>query len=112
MDIKVGISSCVNGESVRFDGGHKSNKFASKVLAPYFTYVPICPEVGSGMSVPRPTIRLITNEQRIALVDSKDSSLDYTDSMIGPLFVFFGRKWRQAATLQPRDHPMALFLLF
>ncbi|OCH13729.1 MULTISPECIES: DUF523 and DUF1722 domain-containing protein [unclassified Aliivibrio] len=82
MDIKVGISSCVNGESVRFDGGHKSNKFASKVLAPYFTYVPICPEVGSGMSVPRPTIRLITNEQRIALVDSKDSSLDYTDSMI------------------------------
>ncbi|PQJ84348.1 YbgA family protein [Aliivibrio sifiae] len=82
MDIKVGISSCVNGESVRFDGGHKSNKFASKVLAPYFTYVPICPEVGSGMSVPRPTIRLITNEERIALVDSKDASLDYTDSMI------------------------------
>ncbi|KAB2825866.1 YbgA family protein [Aliivibrio finisterrensis] len=82
MGIKVGISSCVNGESVRFDGGHKSNKFASKVLASYFTYVPICPEVGSGMSVPRPTIRLISNEERIALVDSKDSSLDYTDSMI------------------------------
>jgi uncharacterized protein YbgA (DUF1722 family)/uncharacterized protein YbbK (DUF523 family) len=82
MDIQVGISSCVNGASVRFDGGHKSNKFASKVLASYFTYVPICPEVGSGMSVPRPTIRLITNEERIALVDSKDASLDYTDSMI------------------------------
>lgn len=82
MDIQVGISSCVNGASVRFDGGHKSNKFASKVLAPYFTYVPICPEVGSGMSVPRPTIRLITNEERIALVDSKDASLDYTDSMV------------------------------
>lgn len=82
MDIKIGISSCVNGENVRFDGGHKSNKFASKVLAPYFTYVPICPEVGSGMSVPRPSIRLITNEERIALVDSKDSSLDYTDSMV------------------------------
>lgn len=82
MDIQVGISSCVNGASVRFDGGHKSNKFASKVLAPYFTYVPICPEVGSGMSVPRPTIRLITNEERISLVDSKDASLDYTDSLI------------------------------
>lgn len=82
MDIKIGISSCVNGENVRFDGGHKSNKFASKVLAPYFTYVPICPEVGSGMSVPRPSIRLITNEERIALVNSKDSSLDYTDSMV------------------------------
>ncbi|MGR6832208.1 YbgA family protein [Aliivibrio wodanis] len=82
MDIQVGISSCVNGASVRFDGGHKSNKFTSKVLAPYFTYVPICPEVGSGMSVPRPTIRLITNEERIALVDSKDASLDYTDSMV------------------------------
>lgn len=82
MDIQVGISSCVNGASVRFDGGHKSNKFASKVLAPYFTYVPICPEVGSGMSVPRSTIRLITNEERISLVDSKDASLDYTDSLI------------------------------
>ncbi|MCP3700381.1 MAG: DUF523 and DUF1722 domain-containing protein [Aliivibrio sp.] len=82
MGIKVGISSCVNGESVRFDGGHKSNKFASKILAPYFTYVPICPEVGSGMSVPRPTIRLITNEERIALVDSKDASIDFTDSMV------------------------------
>ncbi len=82
MTINVGISSCVIGESVRFDGGHKSNKFASNVLSPYFNYIPICPEVGSGMSVPRPTIRLMTNDERIALVDSKDSSIDYTDSML------------------------------
>ncbi|EHN68131.1 YbgA family protein [Aliivibrio fischeri] len=82
MTINVGISSCVIGENVRFDGGHKSNKFASNVLSPYFNYIPICPEVGSGMSVPRPTIRLMTNDERIALVDSKDSSIDYTDSML------------------------------
>ncbi|MDD9156346.1 DUF523 and DUF1722 domain-containing protein [Aliivibrio sp. S4TY2] len=82
MTINIGISSCVIGEKVRFDGGHKHNKFVEKVLSPYFNYIPICPEVGSGMSVPRPTIRLISNEERIALVDSKDSALDYTDSML------------------------------
>ncbi len=82
MPINIGISSCVIGEKVRFDGGHKHNKFIEKVLSPYFDYVPICPEVGSGMSVPRPTIRLISNEERIALVDSKDSTIDYTDSML------------------------------
>lgn len=82
MTINIGISSCVIGEKVRFDGGHKHNKFVEKVLSPYFNYIPICPEVGSGMSVPRPTIRLISNEERIALVDSKDSTLDYTDSML------------------------------
>ena len=70
QQIKVGISSCVLGEKVRFDSGHKISKFVTKELFPYFEFVPICPEVGSGMTVPRPTIRLVSDEDRIALVET------------------------------------------
>ncbi|PMO55203.1 hypothetical protein BCT07_15745 [Vibrio breoganii] len=80
--IQIGISACVLGEKVRFDSGHKISKFVTKELAPFFDFVPVCPEVGMGMSVPRPTIRLVTNEERIALVETKDASKDYTDGML------------------------------
>ncbi|UPQ90203.1 YbgA family protein [Vibrio sinaloensis] len=82
QQIKIGISSCVLGEKVRFDSGHKISKFVTKELAPYFEFVPVCPEVGSGMPVPRPTIRLISDQERIALVETKDSTKDHTDTMI------------------------------
>lgn len=74
QQIKIGISSCVLGERVRFDSGHKISKFVTKELTPYFEFVPVCPEVGSGMPVPRPTIRLMSNEDRIALVETKRSN--------------------------------------
>ncbi|MEH0689910.1 DUF523 and DUF1722 domain-containing protein [Vibrio cholerae] len=80
--ITIGISSCVLGEKVRFDSGHKISKFVTKELAPFFEFMPICPEVGMGMPVPRPTIRLMSNDERIALVETKDSSKDHTDAMI------------------------------
>ena len=80
--IKVGISSCVLGENVRFDSGHKISKFVTKELAPFFEFVPVCPEVGMGMPVPRPTIRLISDQERIALVETKDASIDHTDKMM------------------------------
>lgn len=80
--IQIGISACVLGEKVRFDSGHKISKFVTKELSPYFEFVPVCPEVGMGMSVPRPTIRLVTNEERIALVETKDATKDYTDGML------------------------------
>lgn len=81
-EIKIGISSCVLGENVRFDSGHKISKFVTKELSPYFEFVPVCPEVGAGMSVPRPTIRLVSNEERIALVETKDPTQDHTDKMV------------------------------
>ncbi|MDA0117632.1 MULTISPECIES: YbgA family protein [Vibrio] len=80
--IKVGISSCVLGENVRFDSGHKISKFVTKELAPFFEFVPVCPEVGMGMPVPRPTIRLMSDQERIALVETKDASIDHTDKMM------------------------------
>ncbi|PFG57888.1 uncharacterized protein YbgA (DUF1722 family) [Vibrio sp. ES.051] len=80
--IKVGISSCVLGERVRFDSGHKVSNFVTKELSPYFDFVSVCPEVGVGMPVPRPTIRLISNEERVALVETKNPDNDHTDNML------------------------------
>ncbi|GAM63239.1 protein ybgA [Vibrio ishigakensis] len=80
--IEIGISACVLGEKVRFDSGHKISRFVTKELAPYLSFVPVCPEVGMGMTVPRPTIRLVSNEERIALVETKDDTKDYTDGML------------------------------
>ncbi|GAL27039.1 hypothetical protein YbgA [Vibrio variabilis] len=80
--IKVGISSCLLGEKVRFDSGHKQSTYVNKELRDYFDFVSVCPEVGMGLSVPRPTIRLMSDEERIILVETKDASKDYTDGMM------------------------------
>ncbi|WP_261824978.1 YbgA family protein [Vibrio neonatus] len=79
--IQIGISACVIGEKVRFDSGSKTSKFVTKELAPFFEFISVCPEVGVGMTVPRPTIRLVSNEERIALVETKDQSIDHTEKM-------------------------------
>lgn len=80
--INLGISSCLLGERVRFDSGHKISKVVTKEWSPYFNFVPVCPEFGMGMPVPRPAIRLISNEERIALVETKNPSKDHTHTMI------------------------------
>ncbi len=77
----VGVSACVLGEKVRFDSGHKRSNFVSNELGKHFRMKAICPEVAIGLPVPRPTIRLISDEQRIKLVETKDDSKDYTDAM-------------------------------
>ena len=56
--IRIGISSCLLGQKVRYDGGHKRDRFATDVLEPYVEWVPLCPEVEIGLGIPRPTIRL------------------------------------------------------
>ena len=80
--IRVGISSCVLGERVRFDSGHKKSRFVADELAPYFEFIAVCPEVGMGLPVPRPTIRLISDQERIALVETKDPSRDHTAGLL------------------------------
>ncbi|PSV35789.1 hypothetical protein C9J44_12275 [Photobacterium sp. GB-27] len=81
MGIPVGISSCVLGEKVRFDGGHKRNRFVAEDLAEYFSFRAVCPEMAIGMSTPRPVIRLQDNGIEVRLVDSKDNAIDHTDKM-------------------------------
>lgn len=56
--IKLGISSCLLGEKVRYDGGHKLDKFLTDTLGKYVDYVPVCPEVECGLGVPRKSMRL------------------------------------------------------
>lgn len=57
--IPVGISACLLGNPVRFDGGHKRLTFAAEQLAPYFRFEPVCPEMAIGLPVPRPALRLV-----------------------------------------------------
>lgn len=60
--IPVGISACLLGEKVRFDGGHKRNAFAAEQLAPFIRYEPACPEMAIGLPTPRPALRLTEEE--------------------------------------------------
>ena len=83
MSIQIGVSACVLGQKVRFDAGHKESAFCSHTLAPFVSFVPVCPEQAIGLGVPRPAIRLQLNEQQqIRLVNSKDSRIDHTDVML------------------------------
>lgn len=79
--IQIGISACVAGEKVRFDSGHKESRFVTGELSRYFSLLPVCPEIGIGLPVPRPTIRLISDRERVALVEGKNQGRDYTERM-------------------------------
>ncbi|MDO8940729.1 MAG: DUF523 and DUF1722 domain-containing protein [Methylicorpusculum sp.] len=81
LKIPVGISSCLLGEAVRYDGGHKSNDYVRKTLGEYFQFVPFCPEVESGMGTPRPPIQLRHTGLGIRCVVVKDHTVDVTDSL-------------------------------
>jgi uncharacterized protein YbgA (DUF1722 family)/uncharacterized protein YbbK (DUF523 family) len=59
--IRIGISSCLLGELVRFDGQHKRDAYITGTLAAHFTFVPVCPEVAIGLGVPRQPIRLVAD---------------------------------------------------
>jgi uncharacterized protein YbgA (DUF1722 family)/uncharacterized protein YbbK (DUF523 family) len=80
--IQVGISSCLIGEKVRFDGGHKQNRYIMDTLGQFFEFKPFCPEVAIGLGVPRPTLRLIKDENRIEAVGVKKEGLNVTDQLI------------------------------
>jgi uncharacterized protein YbgA (DUF1722 family)/uncharacterized protein YbbK (DUF523 family) len=82
MKIKVGISSCLLGQEVRYDGTHKHLRLATDSLSRYFEFTPICPEVGIGMSVPRKPIRLVGNVDKPQAVAVHDETLDYTDELV------------------------------
>lgn len=84
MKIKLGVSACVIGDNVRFDGGHKRSHFVAEELSPFVEFVPVCPEVGIGLPVPRPTIRLLDRgeEAGVRLVETKDADADHTEKMI------------------------------
>lgn len=78
--IRLGVSSCLLGEKVRFDGGHKHDRFLTETLGRYVEYVPVCPEVEMGLPTPRETLRLTGASDNQRLVFSK-SGEDITERM-------------------------------
>ncbi len=79
--ITIGISSCLLGERVRFDSGHKKNAYITGVLSNYFDFHPFCPEVAIGLSIPRETIRLVKHHDKIHCEGSKTPELNVTDQL-------------------------------
>ncbi|MGB9357126.1 MAG: DUF523 and DUF1722 domain-containing protein [Acidimicrobiia bacterium] len=78
--LRIGVSSCVIGEEVRWNGGHSRQRYLTDMLGPFVEYVPVCPEVEVGMGVPRPTVRLVREGETIRMIDPKNE-VDWTSSM-------------------------------
>lgn len=79
-ELRIGISSCLLGHEVRYDGGHKRNALVMGALSRFMTFVPVCPEVEVGMPVPRPAIRLVRLAGEIRLVNPRQD-IDHTAAM-------------------------------
>lgn len=79
--ILVGISSCLLGNRVRYDGAHKYHSYIERTLGQYFEFRAFCPEVEAGLGTPRPAVQLREIEQRIRVVGVKDHRLDVTEAL-------------------------------
>jgi uncharacterized protein YbgA (DUF1722 family)/uncharacterized protein YbbK (DUF523 family) len=79
--IRVGVSACLLGEPVRYDGSHKRSPLVTDVLSPYLEYVPVCPEVGCGMPVPREALRLVGNDPDHPRLVTRKTNIDHTEQM-------------------------------
>lgn len=80
--IKVGISSCLLGQPVRYDGGHKLSMLCTVELARHFSLIPACPEAGAGLGIPRPAIQLTGDPAAPRAVQVLDPREDVTDSLL------------------------------
>jgi uncharacterized protein YbgA (DUF1722 family)/uncharacterized protein YbbK (DUF523 family) len=79
--IRVGISSCLLGAQVRFDGGHKQDRYVNGTLAQYFDFAPVCPEMAIGLGVPREPIRLVQQDNGIHVVGTRNPDLNVTEAL-------------------------------
>jgi uncharacterized protein YbgA (DUF1722 family)/uncharacterized protein YbbK (DUF523 family) len=79
--IAVGVSSCLLGEKVRYDGGHKHDRFITDTLGRFFRFVPVCPEVGCGLPIPREAMRLEGDPAAPRLVTGR-TRIDLTEQML------------------------------
>jgi uncharacterized protein YbgA (DUF1722 family)/uncharacterized protein YbbK (DUF523 family) len=76
----LGVSRCLLGDKVRYDGGHKHDPFLTRTLGEYVEYVPVCPEVECGLPIPREAMRLVGNPDAPRLVTQK-TGIDHTRRM-------------------------------
>jgi len=78
--LRLGISSCLLGHEVRFDGGHKRDQFLTDIFGRYVEWMPVCPEVEAGLGTPREAMRLVGDPQHPRLVTIK-SAKDHTEAL-------------------------------
>jgi uncharacterized protein YbgA (DUF1722 family)/uncharacterized protein YbbK (DUF523 family) len=93
--IRIGVSACLLGDEVRYDGGHKRDAFLTTVLGPHVEWVKVCPEVETGMGTPREAIRLVAEEGTVRLLTVK-TGVDHT----GPMTAYAAKK---AIALEDED---------
>jgi uncharacterized protein YbgA (DUF1722 family)/uncharacterized protein YbbK (DUF523 family) len=119
--IILGISSCLLGENVRYDGGHKRDNYICDTLVNYFDFLPICPEVAIGMSIPRPAVHLVGEPNNPSLVEAENKEKNYTqliqqfasktmDDLTGISGYILKSKspscgWRRVKVYQQKDMP-------
>jgi uncharacterized protein YbgA (DUF1722 family)/uncharacterized protein YbbK (DUF523 family) len=78
--LRIGVSACLLGEAVRYDGGHKRDRFVTDVLGPFVEWVPVCPELEAGLGVPRPAMRLSADGDAVRVVEI-GSGRDHTRAL-------------------------------
>ncbi|HSC75410.1 MAG TPA: DUF523 domain-containing protein [Pseudomonadales bacterium] len=81
LRIPVGISACLMGEKVRYDGRHKYSDYCHDVLSQHFDFQPFCPEMAIGLGAPRPTIRLVGQPDALRAIQSTATPRDLTDAL-------------------------------
>jgi uncharacterized protein YbbK (DUF523 family) len=79
--VTIGISSCLLGQSVRYDGDHKFNSELVEKFNHYIDWHPVCPEVGAGMGIPRPPIQLSVIENSVHAIQVENPDIDVTDQL-------------------------------
>ena len=78
--VRIGISSCLLGREVRYDGGHKRDAFLTDILGPRVQWVPVCPEVEIGMGTPREPVNLFRSGDELRMITVRTGH-DYTEAM-------------------------------
>lgn len=81
--INIGLSACLAGHEVRYNGGHTQSRLCLDVLSEHFNYQTFCPEVAAGFSTPRPTMRLTGNPEKPTLSFTNDDAVDLTEQLTG-----------------------------
>lgn len=79
--IKIGVSACLLGERVRYDGGHKHDRYITDTLGRFFSFVPVCPEVECGLPTPREAMRLEGDPASPRLM-TRQTRIDRTGQML------------------------------
>jgi uncharacterized protein YbgA (DUF1722 family)/uncharacterized protein YbbK (DUF523 family) len=101
IKLRLGISTCLLGENVRFDGGHKHDQYLTGTLAQFVEWVPVCPEVEIGLGTPRESLHLAGDPAAPRMVTTK-TNRDHTEAML---------KFSQAKTEQLKSLQLNGYIL-